>query len=135
MYEKVLGFGVHVLMLMSITPVAAEERLVGTWVAVPDLEVTWTFYDTEDPAPDIWWIRNDGIWTVRIRGEVTSYLEYAARDGSILARPDDSYNWVPLGRYYIDYISHETSGALKRKKGYLLVDFGLDVTTFKKLDD
>jgi hypothetical protein len=135
MYEKIKGFGVHMLMLMSITPVAAEEDLVGTWVAVPDLSVTWTFYNVDNQEPDVWWVRKDGFWVTRIKGEVTSYLEYAARGGRIMARPDESYKWIPLGKYYLDHVYNEQTETYQRKKDCLVVDFGLTLVNFKRIRD
>ena len=133
MLEKLSGYGF--LFMMAIQPVAADERLVGTWPAVPELRVTWSFYNIEDPEPDVWWIRKDGFWVTRIRGEVTSYLEYAARGGRILARPDDSYKWIPLGNYYIDHQYSEVEERILYKKGYLFVDLGLTGVNLIKIDE
>lgn len=133
MLEKLSGYGF--LFMMAIQPIATDERLEGTWTAIPELQVTWSFYNIEDPEPDVWWIRKDGFWTTRIRGEETSYLEYAARGGRILARPDESYKWIPLGRYYIDHRYSEVEDRILYKKGYLFVDLGVTGVNLIKIDE
>ena len=133
MLEKLSGYGF--LFMMAIQPIATDERLEGTWTAVPELQVTWSFYNVDEVEPDVWWIRKDGFWSARIRGEETSYLEYAARGGRILARPDESYKWIPLGSYYIAPRYSEVEERIIYKKGYLFVDLGVTGVNLIKIDE